>query len=87
MQSIAKEGKSYFFDEVDIQELFDLYAGTGQVERDRNNRPKNTEKIYLDHYIGIEESAGNKVSRMKIHHSKQRTHIVPMRKEQDHGPI
>ncbi|WP_125578131.1 polymorphic toxin type 50 domain-containing protein [Lapidilactobacillus mulanensis] len=42
---------------------------------------RNTEIVYLKYDIGIEGSTGNKVSGIQIHHSKQRTHIVPQRRE------
>lgn len=81
MRSTSKKGKSYFEDDVDVQALFDKYAGTGKVELDRLGRRKNTEKVYLNYEVGVEGSTGKKVSGFKIHHSKNRTHIVPMRKE------
>ncbi len=81
MRSTVGKGKSYFEDDTNVQALFDKYAGTGKVELDRAGRRKNTEKIFLDYEVGFEGSTGKKVSGFKIHHSKNRTHIVPMRKE------
>ena len=79
MKSTVGKGKSYFSDDVDVQELFDKYAGTGTVEVDINERRKNTEIIttkefkgYAVNYEGIYET-----NVFKIHHSKNRTHVVP----------
>lgn len=75
------EGKSYFNDGVDLQKLLTKYSGTGKVEIDRHGKRTNKEIIYLDHNIGVEGSTGNQVPGFKIHHSKKRTHLVPIRKE------
>lgn len=79
MKSTRIEGKSYLEDGVNVQELFNKYAGTGKVELDSKGIRKNIEVIYLDYDTGIEGSTGNKVNGIKIHHSKNRTHIVPVR--------
>ncbi len=44
MKNTAKPGKSYFNDDVDIQGLFDKYAGIGVVETNKNSR-MNKEKL------------------------------------------
>lgn len=80
MKSTRIDGKSYFEDDVNTQELFNKYAGTGKVELDSKGRRKNIEVVYLDYDIGTEGSTGNKVTGIKIHHSKNRTHIVPVRR-------
>lgn len=82
MKSTRIDGKSYFEDDVNAQELFNKYAGTGTMERDSKGRHKNIEVIYLDYDVGIEGSTGNKVDGIKIHHSKNRTHIVPVRRKE-----
>lgn len=78
MKSTVKKGKSYFDDDVDIQELFDKYAGTGNVERDRNGR-SNKEIVHAREFEGIAANQGyeSKTNYFKIHYSKKRTHIVP----------
>lgn len=77
MKSTAIKGKSYFNDNVDVQELFDKYAGTGKIERTESGKTTNKERIDTGVVVGIDLSSGNKVTGIKIHHSKQRTHIVP----------
>lgn len=83
MESTKKEGRSYFFDNVDVQELFNKYAGTGIVERDAKGRRKNTEVIRVFDKIGVavSKNAIREANAIKIHHSKNRTHIVPIWKE------
>ncbi|MFJ7842065.1 polymorphic toxin type 50 domain-containing protein [Lysinibacillus sphaericus] len=81
MESTQLKGKSYFFDDVDVQKLFDKYAGTGVVETDRNGRRKNTEVVFVDDIVGIavSEHGTFKTNKIKIHHSKKRTHLVPIK--------
>ncbi|SHH54768.1 phage putative head morphogenesis protein, SPP1 gp7 family [Caloranaerobacter azorensis DSM 13643] len=85
MESTRIEGKSYFYDDVDVQELFNKYAGTGRVERDGNERRTNKEIISLDENIGFVVSLKGvkQANSIKIHHSKKRTHIVPHYQEEE----
>ena len=79
----VSKGKSYFEDDVDVQKLFDKYAGTGFVERQRDGKVrKNTELVIASDFQGIAVNLeGNfKTNMFKIHHSKNRTHIVPIKK-------
>ncbi|NBL00556.1 MAG: phage head morphogenesis protein, partial [Erysipelotrichia bacterium] len=83
IKSTATKGKSYFEDDVDVQKLFDKYAGTGFVERQRDGKVrKNTELVIASDFQGIAVNLeGNfKTNMFKIHHSKNRTHIVPIKK-------
>lgn len=80
MQSTAKTGKSYFYDNIDTQRLFDEYAGTGILETNRNGR-MNKEKIMTDSILGIDYRTGLEVKGFKIHHSANRTHLVPWKGE------
>ncbi|WP_346234510.1 minor capsid protein [Lysinibacillus telephonicus] len=84
MESTRKEGRSYFYDNIDVQQLFNKYAGTGEVERDKQGRRKNTERIKITEDIGVAVSLNgtHKANFIKIHHSKNRTHIVPIWKEE-----
>lgn len=69
--------KSYFSDDVHAQELLDKYAGTDKVLRTRSGNRTNTEVVYLDHDIGVEDCMDNKVPGIKIQYGKS-THIVPV---------
>lgn len=83
IKSTVSKGKSYFEDDVDVQKLFDKYAGTGFVERQRDGKVrKNTELVIASDFQGIAVNLeGNfKTNMFKIHHSKNRTHIVPIKK-------
>ncbi|MEK3886540.1 minor capsid protein [Bacillus sp. FSL K6-3431] len=85
MKSTVIEGKSYFFDDVDVQKLFDKYAGTGIVETNRTGSRINKEVIHVDEIIGIAVSRNEafETNKFKIHHSKKRTHIVPIKTDQE----
>ena len=82
MESTQKSGKSYIYDSVDVQELFNKHYGTGRVELDRHGRRTNKEIIKLGYPIGINGSDGSEVTSIKIHHSEKRTHIVPKKGDQ-----
>ena len=82
MESTQKAGKSYIYDSVDVQELFNKHYGTGRIELDRYGRRTNKEIIELGYPIGINSSDGSEVTSIKIHHSEKRTHIVPKKGDQ-----
>lgn len=82
MESTQKAGKSYIYDSVDVQELFNKHYGTGRIEIDRYGRRTNKEIIELGYPIGINSSDGSEVTSIKIHHSEKRTHIVPKKGDQ-----
>lgn len=82
MESTHKAGKSYIYDSVDVQELFNKHYGTGRIELDRHGRRTNKEIIDLGYPIGINGSDGSEVTSIKIHHSEKRTHIVPKKGDQ-----
>ena len=82
MESTHRTGKSYIYDSVDVQELFDKHYGTGRIELDRRGRRTNKEIIELGYPIGINSSDGSEVTSIKIHHSEKRTHIVPKKGDQ-----
>lgn len=77
IETTAEKGKSYLFDTVDPQELFDKYAGMGTMEKSIGGNHTNKEICKADSYIGIDGKSGRQTQIFKIHHSKQRTHIVP----------
>ncbi|MGM0239471.1 polymorphic toxin type 50 domain-containing protein [Enterococcus sp. AZ103] len=80
MESTVGKGKSYFGDDVVVQRLFDKFAGTGYVERDRSGRRTNKEIVQTDDFVGTaaNKKGSKKTHTFKIHHSKKRTHIVPI---------
>ena len=82
MELTCKDGKSYIYDSVDVQKLFDDYYGTGRLEHDRYGRPTNKEIVQLGYSIGVNASDNSEATAIKIHHSKNRTHIVLKRGEQ-----
>ena len=85
MESTRKQGKSFFADDVDVQKLFDLYAGTGTVGRDRKGRRRNTEIIFAKEFVGtaVNQNGEWQTNYFKIHYSKGRLHIVPIKEKGD----
>lgn len=81
-QSTRETGKSYLYDSVDAQKLFEHYYGTGRLETDRYGRRTNVEYIVTDSEVGIAVSRNGQTptNEIKIHHSKNRAHISPVKK-------
>lgn len=77
MESTHIAGKSYLYDSEDPQKLLDEYSGKGRIERDRSGKRTNKEVVTVDHVVGIDYNSGKETNVIKIHHSKNRTHIVP----------
>lgn len=77
IEASVGEGKSYLFNSVNPQELFNKYAGTGIMELDINGNKTNKEICIADDNIGVDFNSRTKTKTFKIHHSKNRTHIVP----------
>lgn len=79
MEASKAKGKSYIYDGVDVQKLFDQYAGTGRIETDRSGKRQNKEIITTDRFSGVDVTPDGEIetNMFKIHHSKKRTHIVP----------
>ena len=73
MELTCKNGKSYIYDYVDVQKLFDDYYGTGRLEHDRYGRPTNRKIVQLGYSIGVNASDNSEAMAIKIHHSKNRT--------------
>ena len=75
------EGRSYLLDEVNPQELVDIYHGTGDVKTDRNGNWDNKEYITASINIGVDVNPKTGMhtvtNRFAIHYSKTGTHIVP----------
>lgn len=76
MELTHTPGKSYLFKGEDPQKLLEKYSGQGRIELTRNGKRTNREIVICDHDIGIDARSG-KTNVLKIHHSKNRTHVVP----------
>lgn len=70
-------GKSYLYKNINSQDLFDRYAGRGILEKTLTGKYSNKEICSSDVAIGIDFRTGRETKMFKIHHSKNRTHIVP----------
>lgn len=76
------DGKSFLYgDSKFAQELFDIYAGTGTIEKGKRSGLR--EICVADRVIGYDEQAKMETNMFKIHHSKNRTHIVPYKKDRE----
>lgn len=76
------DGKSFLYgDSKFAQELFDIYAGTGTIEKGKRSGVR--EICVADRVIGYDEQAKMETNMFKIHHSKNRTHIVPYKKDRE----
>lgn len=83
IESTKLERKSYLFDNVDPQSLFNKYAGTGIMETTNGGKLTNKEVCIAEYNVGIDGRSKKVTNMFKIHHSKNRTHISPcLRKEQ-----
>ena len=80
MGSTRKPGKSYLFDSEDPQELFDKYSGKGELIVTATGKRTNKERVKVDHVVGVDYNSGEETQWITIHHSKNRTHIVPFKK-------
>lgn len=78
-----KNHTSYLYDNVDLQELVNMYADTSELETIMSGKYTNKEIVKINHYIGINVSSGlngyveEKNKWAKIHYSAKRTRIVP----------
>ena len=80
IQSTVEKGKSYFFDDVDVEALYDKYKMTGRLRKNRDGSRTFKENINLlaGQHLGIDIYTGKEINGMTIHYSKTGVHIVPL---------
>ncbi|MGN8987970.1 phage minor capsid protein, partial [Ligilactobacillus salivarius] len=83
MESTKLEGKSYLYDSEDPQKLLDKYAGKGKLNKNKNGFG-NKETVHVDHIVGVDYNSGKETDWIKIHYSKKRIHIVPIKHDVEH---
>ena len=79
IQSTSLSGKSYFYDHVDVNALYDKYKMTGFLETSRKGAKTSNEKVDLfeDKPLGIDVYTGKSVNAMTIKYSKTGAHLIP----------
>ena len=79
IQSTSLSGKSYFYDDVDVNALYDKYKMTGSLETSRKGAQTSNEKVDLfeDRPLGIDVYTGKPVNAMTIKYSKTGAHLIP----------
>ena len=79
IQSTSLSGKSYFYDHVDVNALYDKYKMTGFLETSRKGAQTSNEKVDLfeDRPLGIDVYTGKPVNAMTIKYSKTGAHLIP----------
>ncbi len=78
MEFTAAEGKSYFFDDVDVEYLYEQNKMTSTFRR-RGINEKNFELIDLDQNkeYGIDVYTKENTNGFTIHYSKTGSHLIP----------
>lgn len=79
IKSTAKKGKNYFYDDVDLEKLYDVNKMTGKFRRKNGTNEHNYELIDLPKNIdiGIDIYSGNSINGFTIHYSKTGSHLIP----------
>ncbi|MBW3349859.1 polymorphic toxin type 50 domain-containing protein [Limosilactobacillus reuteri] len=78
IKQTPQDGKSrtIFNSDVNVEELYNKYKGTGHISKDRNGNMKPTELITTDKVLAY-DNKGRKLYGFKIHYSKTGVHLVP----------
>ncbi|RLK62542.1 hypothetical protein D3H64_09260, partial [Atopobacter sp. AH10] len=71
--------KSYFYDDVDVEELYNKYKMTGVLKITKSGAYGNREKITLtaDLHLGIDVYTKKDINAITIHYSKTGVHLIP----------
>lgn len=79
MESTVKEGKSYFYDWVDTEQLYNQYKQTSAFRRNHGKNTYNYEQIDLPKGLdlGKDVYTGNSINAITIHYGKTGSHLIP----------
>lgn len=84
IKATAGVGKSYFFDDVDVNALYEKYKMTGRMLKNKKGR---THKEIVDLpsslQIGIDVYSGKVANGLTIHYGKTGSHIIPTYYEEE----
>ncbi|MHA3065789.1 minor capsid protein [Lacticaseibacillus saniviri] len=71
------QGKSLFYEGVDVEQMYHEYGQTGKVIRNRHGTRTPKEHVSLDFPVGIDNHTGREARGVTIHYSKNGIHLVP----------
>lgn len=79
MQSTAGENKSYFYDDIDVEKLYNDYKLTRKIRRRNGVNEHNLELIDLDSIrsYGTDIYTNKPINGFTIHYSKSGAHLIP----------
>ena len=79
IKSTAGKTKSYFYDDIDIEALYNKYKMTGYIQPYGNGVNSSDEKVdlYEANPVGIDIFTGNVVNAMTIKYGKTGSHLIP----------
>lgn len=79
IQSTAPKGKSYFYDEVDVNALYEKYKQTSVFRKRKGVSEGNYELIDLPENVnlGRDSFTENPINGFTIHYSKTGAHLIP----------
>lgn len=79
IQATAPENKSYFYDSVEVANIYEQFKQTGRLQRTKSGDRTTNEKVDLpdDLHLGVDVFTGNEVNALTIKYSKTGVHIIP----------
>lgn len=79
IQSTVADGKSYFYDHVDVESLYQKYKQTGFISTTQKGNKTSNEKVDLfeKESLGIDIFTGKEINSMTIKYSKTGVHLIP----------
>lgn len=85
IQSTALANKSYFYDDVDVNALYEKYKLTGELQKTKKGNRTSNEKVDLNSsdIVGVDVFTGNIANALTIKYSKTGVHIIPTYFERD----
>lgn len=83
IESTRLENKSFFFDNVNVDDIYYKYRATGLLRKNRNGDYLNIEEVDINENIGIDIYTGKMANGISIRYSKTGAHIYPIYHEEE----